>query len=76
MTTESYENNSDLGIHVFEAIPNFLNSTEYIEVINEETDKQTVLEEEFPGYEAQGKVLNLEYVAFYADYTIKQRADC
>lgn len=76
LTAESYENNSDLAIHVFEAMPNFLGSTEYIEIVAEETDKQTVIEEEFPGYLDSVKVLNLEYVAFYADYTLKQRADC
>lgn len=76
LTTQSYEDNADLAIHVFTAMPNFLGATEYVEIITEETDKQTVIEEEFPGYELQTKVLNLEYVAFYADYTIKQRADC
>jgi len=76
LTSESYENNADLAIYVFDAIPNFLNQTEYIEVVGEQTDKFTVITEEFPGYEPQAKVLNLEYVAFYFDYTIKQRADC
>ena len=76
LTTESYENNADLAIHVFEAMPNFLGATEYLEVIEEQTDKQVVIEEEFPGYEGQTKALNLEFVAFYADYIIKQRADC
>jgi hypothetical protein len=75
ITSESYEDNADLAIDVFEALPNFLNSTEYIEIVSEETDKQTVLEEEFPGYD-QAKALNLEYVAFYCDYTIRQRSDC
>lgn len=75
LTSESYENNADLAIHVFDAFPNFLNNTEYMEVIGEETDKQTVIDEEFPGYEGT-RVLNLEYIAFYFDYTIRQRADC
>ena len=74
LSSQSYEFNDDVKNDVYAAFPVILDSKETVRTINEVTNKDQVLSEEFPGYELSN--LNLELIAFYIEYQVRQKIRC
>ena len=71
--TTTYEDNQDYCNDVSDAIPRFISSTEYAEVTDHQVIKQEVYDSEFAGVDHQ-KVLSLEGIAFWIEYTLRVQA--
>ena len=69
-----YEFNDDVKNDVYNAFPVILTDKETVITINENVNKSEVLEQEFSGFDLNN--LNLQLIAFYIEYTVKQRIRC
>ena len=74
MPDRPYESNDDVKNDVVNAFPVNLKDKELIKIVNENINKQEILDEDFAGVET--KSLILELVVFYIEYEIRQRIKC
>jgi len=70
LSVSPYEDNQEIAKTVCDSLPNFITSSEYLEVEGMEVIKQTVYDSEWPGVDHQKK-LSLEGIAFWVDYSLK-----
>ena len=69
LSNAPYEDNQEIAKTVGDALPDFINTNEYLQVGAFEVIKQNVYDSEWAGVEM--KNLSLEGVAFWIDYTLK-----
>ena len=70
LSSAGYEDNQEFAKIISDALPNFINSNEYVEVGDHEVIKQAVYDTEFAGVDHQKKY-SMEGVAFWIDYTLR-----
>lgn len=70
LSAAPYEDNQEIAKVISDALPNFINSNEYLESGDTEVIKQAVYDSEFAGVDHQKK-LSMEGVAFWIDYTLR-----
>lgn len=71
LTSRTFEDNIEFCLQVQKLIPKFMTGGEIVQKEGHEVDKNTVYAEEFAG--AKIDHLSLDGIAFWIDYTLRQR---